>query len=172
MVLGPWIPSPAPCLISSLSGTGSQRGPCVLYRHDDDPLFVLKVDIDRDHPAPRSQHETKACPLASKLWPQPGETPEGPHAALEALFGVLWQAVTADQSIEVGRSRPRDFDRANRQISSSAMVRPVLASSSPCRARSNAPGRPSRRAATCRGSGSASSSACESSDLARVPSLT
>jgi hypothetical protein len=75
--------------------------------HDDDSVVVLKIDVNHEHPAPRTL-KTKREPDHRPLAPDRAEESDqvDVNALLEPLLGVLWQAVGTDQSNQVGRGRP------------------------------------------------------------------
>jgi hypothetical protein len=68
------------------------------------------MNISDEHPAPWPQHEAKVRPSATQLRTEARKAAERAHGALEPLSGVLGQAVSPDQALEVVGSRPGDLN--------------------------------------------------------------
>lgn len=109
---------------------GSRRAAGVLDRDDGDSVVVGVVAVDEKHPSPRSEQHAVSSPASLELASQVGERHQRGQHRTDARSRVGWQAVGADEAIEVvdcpaGELDPRHV-RADRVGSS---VRPGPAAS-------------------------------------------
>lgn len=136
----------------------------------DDSILGLEVDVDDDHPTPRTDQSATLPPHSRKLFTGPGKFLQHEQRARDSLPRISWQLTSLDQLPKLITRQARDLDDGHVYSSESGTVSPPRACAIDACARSQDPGIPSRISVIREASGSASSSALDRSDRARVPS--
>jgi len=92
---------------------GGRRRASILDRHDYDSVLRLDEDIHEDQPSPRSEDEPKTIPASGERWADVWELSERSQRPGDPCTGVRWEAVRADQAVEILDGCDREFDASH-----------------------------------------------------------
>ena len=159
------------------AGNGPSHGAAVderarlLHADENDALLLVDDDVQQQHPAPRAEEHPYPLPAPGKGHAGEGKLLENAERPGDAATRVVGKAVREDQPVEVLDGCARQLDCRHLQLVERDGV-PSRAWRIPRSIRSRAAGMPSSSSVMLRASASASSSACDRSDLASVPGWT